>query len=421
MLNSNQLRICDAVQGQDGQPFVVGGFVRDLIAGRPSNDVDLLVVGMTRDDLMAALPQGVWVGRDFPVLLVDGIEVAMARIERKIGDGYGGFECEVDGVTLEDDLRRRDLTINAMAMDPFTHEIFDPFKGRRDLANGILRPVSEHFREDPLRVLRAARFAAQFDMKVSDELLVEAIMVQDELHTLTAERVSKELLKALATDKPSIFFQVLDEMEALEFVFPELDALKDRPQPEKYHPEGDAFVHTMLVVDRARELGADLVATYAALVHDLGKAVTPDHELPHHYNHEGLGVPLVAEMSDRLRMPRKFKVAGMAMSKSHLNIHRFASMRPVKKVRLIVSLLRKDVLEEVALAAQADAQGRGPDFVDKPYPSRQLLIDAAQVIRGVKGDQFAHLKDGRVIAQNMERARAKALVAAGFTQEKSEL
>lgn len=420
MLNNKLLKICEAVRDAGGQPFVVGGFVRDLIAGRPSNDVDLLVVGMNHSGLMAALPKGSWVGRDFPVLLVDGIEVAMARVERKIGEGYEGFECKVEGVTLEDDLRRRDLTMNAMAMDPFTNEIFDPFKGRKDIVDGILRPVGEHFREDPLRVLRAARFAAQFGMDVSDELVCEAIMVQDELHTLTAERVSQELLKALATDKPSLFFQVLDQMEALEFVFPELDALKGRIQPEKYHPEGDAFIHTMLVVDRARELGANPVAMYAALVHDLGKAVTPDHELPHHYNHEGLGVPLVAEMSDRLRMPRRFKVAGMATSKSHLNIHRFANMKAVKKVRLVVGLMRKGVLEEVALAAQADAQGRGPDFVNKPYPSRQRLIDAAQVVRGVKGNQFAHLKDGRVIAQNMERARAKALIAAGFTQEKSE-
>jgi tRNA nucleotidyltransferase (CCA-adding enzyme) len=420
MLNNKQVKICEAVRDAGGQPFVVGGAVRDLIAGRPSNDVDLLVVGMNRAGLMAALPRGTWVGRDFPVLLVDGIEVAMARVERKVGEGHEGFECDVDNVTLEDDLQRRDLTMNAMAMDPFTNEIFDPFGGRKDIKNGILRPVGEHFREDPLRVLRAARFAAQFGMECSDALLMEALMVRDELNKLTPERVSQELFKALDSDRPSLFFQVLDQMEALEVVFPELDALKGRPQPEKYHPEGDAFVHTMLVVDRARELGANPVAMFAALVHDLGKAVTPDHELPHHYNHEGLGVPLVADMSDRLRVPRRHKVAGMATSKCHLNIHRFANMKPVKKVRLIVELLRKGVLEEVALAAQADAQGRGPDFVNKPYPSRQNLIDAAQVVRGVRGDQFAHLKDGRVIAQNMERARANALVAAGFTQEKSE-
>jgi tRNA nucleotidyltransferase (CCA-adding enzyme) len=418
MLTNKTLRICEAIREGGGQPFVVGGFVRDLLAGRPSHDEDIVVVGMTKAGLMAALPRGTWVGRDFPVLLVDGVEVAMARTERKVGEGYEGFECDVDGVTLEDDLRRRDLTMNAMAMDPFTNEIFDPFHGRRDIAAGFLRPVGEHFSEDPLRVLRAARFAAQFGMEASDELVFAAIMVQNELATLTPERVCKELFKALASDRPSLFFQVLDEMEALEFVFPELDALKDRVQPEKWHPEGDAFVHTMLVIDRARELGADEVTMYCALVHDLGKAVTPDHELPHHYNHESLGVPLVAEMSDRLKVPRRHKVAGMAASKYHLNIHRFAQMKPVKKVRLLASLMRKGVLEEVALASQADAQGRGPTMVDEPYPSRQMLVEAAKVVAAVRGHEFAHLKDGRVIAQRMEKARADALVKAGFSQVK---
>jgi tRNA nucleotidyltransferase (CCA-adding enzyme) len=368
---------------------------------------------------MEALPRGVWVGRDFPVLLVDGVEVAMARVERKVSEGHDGFECDVDGVTLEDDLRRRDLTMNAMAMDPFTNEIFDPFQGRRDIAAGVLRPISTHFSEDPLRVLRAARFAAQFGMKVSDELVLSAIMVEGELSALTSERVSQELFKALATNKPSLFFQALIEMEALEPVFPELDALMGRVQPEKWHPEGDAFVHTMLVIDRARELGADEVTTYAALVHDLGKAITPDHELPHHYNHESLGVPLVADMSDRLRVPRRHKVAGMAASKYHLNVHRFDSMKPVKKVRLLVALMRKGVLAEVALASQADAQGRGPDLINEPYPSRQRLIEAAKVIGTVRGHEFAHLKDGRVIAQRMETARAKALIEAGFGQVKA--
>ena len=417
-LGRKNLKICEQIRDAGGQPYIVGGFVRDLIVGRPSNDVDILVVGLEKEELEVALPQGKWVGADFPVMLVDGTEVAMARIERKIAQGYNGFACEVKDVSLEDDLRRRDLTMNAMAMDPFSGEIIDPFGGRRDIAEGILCPIGEHFREDPLRVLRAARFAAQFDMMVSDRLVLEALAVQDELHGLTPERVCKELFKALASDRPSRFFQVLDLMRALEVVFPEIDALKGRVQPEKWHPEGDAFVHTMLVIDRARELGAAEATMYAALVHDLGKAATPDHELPHHYNHEALGVPIVAAMSDRLRVPKRHKVAGMAASRYHLNVHRFQEMKPVKKVRLLVSLMRKGVLEEVALASQADSQGRGPDLVDKPYPARDMLLAAAKVVGGVRGGQFAHLKDGLKIAAKMEQARAAALVEAGFSQVK---
>lgn len=419
MLRNKHNRICEAVRDAGGQPYVVGGFVRDLVAGRPSNDIDIVVVGMTKAGLMGALSQGTWVGRDFPVLLVDGVEVAMARKERKVSDGHEGFQCEVEGVTLQEDLFRRDLTMNAMAMDPFTNEIIDPFGGRKDIADNILRPVGEHFREDPLRVLRVARFAAQFNASVAGAVLMEAYKVLDELSTLTPERVSKELFKALASDHPSVFFKTLDDMDALEIVFPELHALKGRVQPEKYHPEGDAFVHTMLVIDRARELGANERQMYAALVHDLGKAVTPDDNLPHHYDHESLGVPIVAEMSNRLRVPRMHKEAGMAASKHHLNVHRFEQMKPVKKVRMIVALLRRNVLEDVALASQADAQGRGPDFKEEPYPQRERLLEAAQVVLSVKGDQFANIKDGRVIAQKMEAARAAALSAAGFAQRKT--
>jgi tRNA nucleotidyltransferase (CCA-adding enzyme) len=420
MLSKKHLEICRDIKDAGGQPFVVGGFVRDLIAGRPCDDIDLVAVGMTRSGLMEALPRGTWVGRDFPVLLVDGVEIAMARLERKDGEGHAGFACDVKGVSLEDDLGRRDLTMNAMAMNPFTHQIIDPFGGREDIADNILMPVSSHFREDPLRVVRAARFAAQFHMAVGGALLSEALEVRDELHTLTAERISKEMFKALASDRPSTFFRVLNDMEALEIIFPEIHALINRPQPEKYHPEGDAYTHTMLVIDRARELGADEVSMYAALVHDLGKAVTPDDNLPHHYDHEGLGVPLVASMSDRLRVPRRHKVAGMAASKYHLNVHRFEALREVTKVRLIVSLLRKGVLEEVALASQADAQGRGPTKINEPYPQRDRLREAAKVVQGVKGGQFAHLKDGRVIAQKMEQARVRALKEAGFGKVKSE-
>jgi tRNA nucleotidyltransferase (CCA-adding enzyme) len=205
-------------------------------------------------------------------------------------------------------------------------------------------------------------------------------------------------------------------MEVLDVLFPEINNLQGRIQPEKYHPEGDAYIHTLEVIDRARELGADDVTMFAALNHDLGKAVTDDRNLPHHYGHEALGVPLVHQMCDRLKAPNIFRKTAAATSKDHLNIHKFEIIKPVKKVRLIVRLgaLQDDLmLRRVALASQADAQGRGPVFKEKPYPQRQLLEQAADVVRTVKGDEFAHLA-GHVIAQRMEHARTKALKEAGF-------
>jgi tRNA nucleotidyltransferase (CCA-adding enzyme) len=406
------LDLCRRIQAAGGQPFVVGGAVRDRLMGRESNDVDICVVGMTMERLLAAFPEGEAVGKDFPIVIVGNIEIALARVERKIGEGHDGFACDTSGVTLEQDLFRRDLTINAMAMDPFTSEIIDPFGGRQAIAEKRLAPVSEHFVEDPLRVLRAARFAAQFCFEPTWELVHMCQFLRSELTTLPQERVFTELMKALASNGPSKFFECLDVFNCLDVVFPEIAALRGRVQPEKHHPEGDAFVHTLLVIDRARELGADDETMFAALVHDLGKAVTDDDNLPHHYNHEALGVPLVHQFCDRLKVPNAMRDAGVAASREHLNIHRFNDLKPTTKVRLLDRLNAAHgnrMLEVVTLAAQADAQGRGPTFHDNPYPQRQAVLDAAIKFRTVKGDQFAILKDGEKIRAKMEQARAKAL------------
>lgn len=407
------LDLCRRIQAAGGQPFVVGGAVRDLVMGRECNDVDICVVGMTMAQLMAALPEGEQpVGKTFPVLIVNGIEIALARKERKIGEGHTGFECDTENVTLEDDLFRRDLTINAMAMDPFTGFIIDPFDGRKAIHEKVLQPVSEHFVEDPLRVLRAARFAAQFGFTPTWELNRMCQFLRFELPTLSGERVFNELMKALRSNKPSRFFECLDQFRCLDQVFPEIAALQGRVQPEKHHPEGDAFVHTLLVIDRARELGACDVTMFASLVHDLGKAVTDDDNLPHHYNHEALGVPLVHQFCNRLKVPNDLRDAGVATSREHLNIHKFADLRATTKVRLLDRLGAahgNHMIEIVTLAAQADAQGRGPTFHDRPYPQRQAMLDAADKFRSVKGGQFADLKDGEKIRAKLEQARAKVL------------
>lgn len=405
------------IRDAGGQPYVVGGYVRDMLLGRQPKDVDIVVVGMSSLDLIKALDYPERVGNAFPVYLVGDIEVALARVERKNGNGYQGFECEVENVTLEDDLRRRDLTINAMALDPFTDKLIDPFGGARDLQNGVLRPVGPHFGEDPVRILRAARFAAQLDMEISDELTNAAEAALVELVDEPGERLWGELEKALRTQKPSRFVEGLDKLGALEIVLPEIAALKGRIQPEKYHPEGDAYVHTLEVIDRAANLGCDDETMFAALVHDLGKAVTDDDNLPHHYNHEALGVPLVHEMCDRLRVPTTHRKVGVVTAKEHLNVHRFNDLKPVKKVRLLMRLgaAQGDLMaRRVVLASKADARGRGPLHADAPYEQGDRLLEAAAVLRTVKGHQFANLKDGRKIAQKMEQARAKALQSVGF-------
>ena len=425
-LDHKTIQLCQVIKDADGQPYIAGGWVRDLAMGRVPHDVDIVVVGPNQAHADLFYTRGKIVGKDFPVWLVDGCEVAYARIERKTGLGYTGFECEFEGVTLEDDLRRRDLTMNAMAMNPFTNEIIDPFGGRKDIQDGILRAVGPHFAEDPLRVLRVARFAAQlsslnndgwvYSPELDEGLKVLALKVLDELPYLTQERVFEELMKALRTDHPSVFFAVLDELGALEILFPEIAALQGRVQPKKYHPEGDSYVHTLQVINRARQLGADDEEMFAALVHDLGKAVTPDDNLPHHYDHESLGVPLVHAMCDRLRVPNKYRRIAALMTKYHLKVHRFEEMRPVKKVRLLKALGDELTVKKIGLVCQADIQGRGLDSLGVLYPARQRLLEAFAVMRQVRGHQFAHIKDGRVIAQRMENMRAKALAEAGFNR-----
>jgi tRNA nucleotidyltransferase (CCA-adding enzyme) len=412
-MNENHLKICHQIADAGGKPFIVGGFVRDTLRRRKPNDVDLMVVGLTPEGMEQLFPGNRAVGNLFPVWIIDGFEVALARTEKKNGEGHTGFICETANVSLVEDLSRRDLTVNAMAMDPFTGEIFDFFNGREDLASLEMRPIGKHFREDPLRVVRAARLAAKLGMIPTDDLIEECKHVLSELQSLPQERVFEELKKALGTNHPSVFFQTLDELGALTLLFPEIAALKGRTQPEKHHPEGDAYVHTLLVIDRAVELGADEATVFAALTHDLGKAVTDTDNLPHHYGHEGLGVPLVEAMSKRLRVPTKWCEVAKLAALLHLNVHRFEELKPVKKVRLITGLQRKQAVEQVALVAQADAQGRGPALKEKPYPQRQRLLDAADEVRKVKGDKFSGLRP-EVIGQKMEQERAKALKLAGF-------
>lgn len=408
---------CRHVIRLGGDPYIVGGYVRDSLLGREPKDVDIVLVNANRNVIHFLDKCGECVGKSFPVWKVGTFEVALARRERKAGRGYRGFISETDGVSLRDDLFRRDLTINAIALDPVNMQIFDPFHGSDDLNNKILRPVGKHFGEDPVRILRAARFCAELGMSISGELIEAAQPALKELASEPGKRAWNELSRSLNAPKPSIFIDALDRMGALEIVLPEIHALKGRIQPEKYHPEGDAYVHTLEVIDRAAEMGCDNVTMFAALVHDLGKAVTPDDQLPHHYNHEALGVPLVRQMGIRLRIPREYIETGIVTAREHLNVHRFLELRAVKKVRLLVRLgvIHSDLkATRVVLASKADARGRGGTFAQVAYEQGDKLLEAAQVIRQVKGDQFANIKDPIKLAQKLEQARVKALAEAGF-------
>ena len=292
--------------------YLVGGAVRDRLLGRPVHERDWVVVGARPEELERDGYEPV--GREFPVFLHPKTheEYALARLERKVGLGYRGFTTQfAPDVTLEDDLRRRDLTINAMAETP-SGEIIDPYGGRSDLEARVLRHVSDAFVEDPVRVLRVARFAARYadlGFRVADDTLVlmERMTATGEVDALVPERVWKETERALGESRPDVFFETLRSCGALAKIFPELAALYGIPQPPRWHPEVDTGVHVMLVVRYAAKIGAPNVVRFAALTHDLGKALSPPERWPSHHGHEEAGVPLIIDLCDRLRVPNEYR------------------------------------------------------------------------------------------------------------------
>ena len=346
--------------------YKVGGAVRDKLLDRVNIDNDYVVVGATVEEMIAAgyTP----VGKDFPVFLHPDTheEYALARTERKVAKGYHGFEFYVDpDVTLEDDLIRRDLTINAIAEDDHG-ELYDPYHGIDDLNNRILRHVSPSFAEDPLRVLRVARFAARYadyGFTIADETMamMQCLVDHDEVDTLVAERVWQEVEKALSDDNPWIFFNVLRECGALKRLFPEIDQLFGVPQSKEWHPEIDTGVHTMMVLEQAARLSKESVVRFAALLHDLGKGITPQDEWPRHIAHESRGVPLVKALCQRLKVPKHYSALALLVTEFHLNYHRIEELKNSTIVDLLSKLdafRRPERFEYFLLACEADAKGR---------------------------------------------------------------
>ncbi|HJY36523.1 MAG TPA: multifunctional CCA addition/repair protein, partial [Steroidobacteraceae bacterium] len=342
--------------------YLVGGAVRDELLGLPARERDWVVVGARPEELLA---QGYKpVGKDFPVFLhpQSGEEYALARTERKTGPGYRGFETLFSpDVTLEQDLERRDLTINAIAKDPDSGALIDPFGGQRDLRDRSLRHVSPAFVEDPVRVLRVARFAARFaplGFTVASATLdvMREIAARGELDALVSERVWQETQRALEMPAPARFFEVLREANALPVVFPELHALFGVPQPERWHPEIDTGVHTLMVLEQATKLSEDPVVRFAALTHDLGKGTTPRDEWPRHVAHEQRGVDLVNALCDRLRIPNAYRELAALVSRYHLEAHRVDELRTGTLLDLLERLdafRRPDRFEQWVLACEA--------------------------------------------------------------------
>ncbi|KTC97553.1 multifunctional CCA addition/repair protein [Legionella erythra] len=347
--------------------YLVGGAVRDRLLGYPVSEQDWVVVGATPEQL---LQQGYQqVGKDFPVFLHPETreEYALARTERKKGPGYYGFDCHYDvDVTLEEDLLRRDLTINAMAMDEDDH-IIDPYGGANDLQNKCLRHVSPAFAEDPVRVLRVARFAARYaklGFRVADEtrLMMYKMVKNGELHHLVAERVWQELQRALSEDNPGVFITTLRSCDALAVVLPEINALFGVPNTRRYHPEVDSGIHTLMVLQAAVELTEDNSTRFAALVHDLGKAVTPMRKWPKHHGHEESGVSVIESLCHRLRVPAEYRKLAVLVSRFHLLIHRVEELRPETIVKVLErsDAFRKPLqFDKLLTVCEADSLGKG--------------------------------------------------------------
>jgi tRNA nucleotidyltransferase (CCA-adding enzyme) len=394
--------------------YLVGGAVRDELLGYPARERDWVVVGARPEELLA---QGFKpVGKDFPVFLhpQSGEEYALARTERKTAPGYRGFETLFSpDVTLEQDLERRDLTINAIAKDPDSGALIDPFDGQRDLRDRTLRHVSPAFVEDPVRVLRVARFAARFaslGFTVAPATLdvMREIAARGELNALVSERVWQETQRALAMPAPARFFEVLREANALPAIFPELHALFGVPQPERWHPEIDTGVHTLMVLEQAAKLSNDPVVRFAALTHDLGKGTTPRAEWPRHVAHEQRGVDLVNALCDRLRIPNAYRELAVLVSRYHLEAHRVAELRTATLLDLLERLdafRRPERFEQWVLACEADARGRkGLESRDYPQAEHLRLARKAAASATLEPQERAGL-DGQQIAEKLRQVR----------------
>lgn len=399
------------------QVFLVGGAVRDKHLGYPYHERDWVVVGATPESMIAEGFRPV--GKDFPVFLHPQTdeEYALARTERKIAPGYSGFTFHTSpDITLEEDLARRDLTINAIAEDELGR-VHDPYHGLQDLKDKMLRHVSPAFNEDPVRVLRVARFAARYHhlgFRVAPETLqlMSDMVTAGEVGFLVAERVWKELERALCERSPAVFFEVLRECGALRVIMPEVDSLFGVPQSPQHHPEIDCGIHSLMALTEARKLSDDSAVLLATLIHDLGKATTRADVLPQHIAHESRSLPLIDQFCERLAVPKRHRELAIAVARDHTNCHRALELLPKTLLALLQrldSFRRPQQLQDFLLCCEADSRGRG-GFQQRPYPQANYVRQALAVCSAIQArDVISDGITGKAIGEALQRQRTAAL------------
>lgn len=403
------LDIANKIKENGGTLYLVGGAVRDEILGIKEYDEDYCVEGLSHSEFINLFPNAYLRGKSFEIFDLYGREFALARTEKKVGKGHKEFEINAEkNITIYDDLKRRDLTINSIAKNVLTGEIIDPFNGIEDLKNRIIRATSKSFAEDPLRTYRAARFACKLNFKIEDETLKLMNSLKNELNELSAERVFNEMRKALSYDKPSIFFDSLKNADVLDVHFKEIYKLIGALQPEKYHPEGDAYNHTMLALDMSVKLTDDVKIRFATLVHDFGKGVTPKEMYPHHYEHDINGVKEVDNFGKRLKIPNEWISCGKVSAKEHMKGGIFFKMTPSKQVDFIERVYKSRLgLRGLEIVVESDRNCRGAlkDKVEFAKLGEKIMKD----INGNLIKQKFNLDEGIKLKEKIREQRICAI------------
>jgi len=392
----------DAVRSAGARVFRVGGCVRDAFRGAAAHDVDYVLTGMEEARFCALFPRAEKIGKAFPVyhVYIDGrrTEVSFARKEVKTGTGYRGFDVVFDPtVAIEEDLYRRDTTMNAMAQELPERRLVDPYGGRADVAAGVIRAVSAHFTEDPVRALRAARQAAAFGFSVAPGTIAYMRSCAAELQKEPSERLMAELRRALMTPRPSVFFRVLDAADLLNVTFPEIAALKGKTQPIEFHPEGDAFAHTMSIVDAVAAKADDVMTRFAGLVHDIGKGATPAEMLPHHYGHEKVGLDVLAAWNRRMTLPHTWMKAASFVIREHMRAPRLTHVGKIAD--LLLGVGRSGLSMENFLTVIRADHGTLPDYLvhGAEYLAAMLRVTGRDAPAHLVGAQIgAWLREERI-------------------------
>ena len=407
--------IATLIKQSGGNTYLVGGAVRDAILNKPIKDEDYCITGFTSEKFLQLFPNAKVRGKAFEVFDLEGKEFALVRRETKIGKGHKEFVIETnEEITIEEDLKRRDITINSIAQDVLTKEIIDPFGGKEDLENKIIRATSSRFSEDPLRVYRVARIASSLNFIVSRKTLNMMNKLKDELLTLSKERVFAEFRKALETDKPSIFFKVLRDAEVLDVHFKEVYDLIGAIQPIKYHPEGDSYNHTMLALDNSAKLTKDVKVRFCTLVHDLGKGRTPKEMYPHHYNHEQRGQEPVRNLCKMLGTPNDWKKMGTTAVLEHMKGGIFPQMTIAKKVSFIEKIDKSSLgLKGLQIVVYSDrcrnADSSKEEIKDEKYDFYKIGNKMLKTIDGEYIKKKFNLKPGIEFGKKLHEERVKWL------------